>query len=396
MKILVIAMSGSVHTARWLSQITDQGWDIHLFPSIDLDEIHPEIQNVTVHHSLPPHGTNAYSSDILKSIIISENLLARILRIFFRVLNRKKRVKQLRRLIQELHPDIIHTLETQNAGYLMLDANKKLGIITVPWIHSIWGSDLYYFGSIVAHQQRIRGVLSHCTHLICEGKRDVTLAKSFGFTGVILPFMQATGGFNLNECKQLSSGVLPSKRKTIVLKGYQNWAGRALIALRAVSLSKTDFSQYTLVVIHAPMNSVTTRTAEEVCKNKKMHLHLIPPGAPHKQILKLYGEARISISISISDGVPNSLLESMVMGAFPIQSNTSCADEFITENETGFLVAPRDTEEISKAIDIALQNDTLVDAAAEKNLRIITNRFNFTENQKRTIEMYKNLAKRIH
>lgn len=28
MKILLIAMSESIHTARWISQMTDQGWDI--------------------------------------------------------------------------------------------------------------------------------------------------------------------------------------------------------------------------------------------------------------------------------------------------------------------------------------------------------------------------------
>ena len=35
MRILFVAMADSVHTARWISQIDDQGWDIHLYPSID-------------------------------------------------------------------------------------------------------------------------------------------------------------------------------------------------------------------------------------------------------------------------------------------------------------------------------------------------------------------------
>jgi hypothetical protein len=52
MKLLIVAMSESIHTARWLSQLSDQGWDIHLFPSIDCGIVHPEILNITVHHSV--------------------------------------------------------------------------------------------------------------------------------------------------------------------------------------------------------------------------------------------------------------------------------------------------------------------------------------------------------
>ena len=48
MRILFIANVWSIHTARWVSQISDQNWDIHLFPSRDL-EINPLFNNVTIH-----------------------------------------------------------------------------------------------------------------------------------------------------------------------------------------------------------------------------------------------------------------------------------------------------------------------------------------------------------
>ncbi len=41
-------MPSSVHTARWISQISDRGWDIHLFPSTP-ELIHPGLRNVTVY-----------------------------------------------------------------------------------------------------------------------------------------------------------------------------------------------------------------------------------------------------------------------------------------------------------------------------------------------------------
>jgi glycosyltransferase involved in cell wall biosynthesis len=46
---------------------------------------------------------------------------------------------------------------------------------------------------------------------------------------------------------------------------------------------------------------------------------------------------------SLSEGISTSMLEAMAMGAIPIQTCTSCADEWIINGEAGFLVEPNDT-----------------------------------------------------
>jgi len=51
MKIIIVAMAESIHTARRLNQIIDQDWDIHLFPVNDFGVKHPEIKNVTIYYS---------------------------------------------------------------------------------------------------------------------------------------------------------------------------------------------------------------------------------------------------------------------------------------------------------------------------------------------------------
>jgi glycosyltransferase involved in cell wall biosynthesis len=137
--------------------------------------------------------------------------------------------------------------------------------------------------------------------------------------------------------------------------------------------------------------------AKQLAHEANLHLRLVPIGLPHDAILKLYGQARLSISIAISDGVPNSLLESMAMGTFPIQSNTSCADEWVKDGETSFLVPPDDLDKISMAIRRSLQDSTLVDNAAKQNASVIYARQNILVNQKRTVEMYESLiGKRVY
>ena len=41
-------MPNSIHTARWISQLRDCGWDLHLYPGY-FAQLHPEIKNVTYH-----------------------------------------------------------------------------------------------------------------------------------------------------------------------------------------------------------------------------------------------------------------------------------------------------------------------------------------------------------
>jgi len=89
----------------------------------------------------------------------------------------------------------------------------------------------------------------------------------------------------------------------------------------------------------------------------------------HDRLLELFSSARIYVGISSSDGISVSLQEAMVCGAFPIQTDTSCANEWIENGKTGFIVKVDDLPGITQAIKTALENDSLVDSAAELNLK---------------------------
>jgi glycosyltransferase involved in cell wall biosynthesis len=83
-------------------------------------------------------------------------------------------------------------------------------------------------------------------------------------------------------------------------------------------------------------------------------------------MLELFERARVHIGISLSDGVPASLLESMVTGAFPIQTNTACCDGWIIDQKSGLLVSPY-LDEVVSALAKAISDDQLVDSAMAIN-----------------------------
>jgi glycosyltransferase involved in cell wall biosynthesis len=84
----------------------------------------------------------------------------------------------------------------------------------------------------------------------------------------------------------------------------------------------------------------------------------------------------------------------MVMGSFPVQSCTSCAEEWIRDGETGILVSPEDTEVVEMAIRRALSEDALVNQAAEKNYRVAEDRLEQKKLKAMTIEMYRLVARK--
>lgn len=389
MRILIVAMSNSVHTARWISQIADQGWDIHLFPSIDVDYINSDLKNVTVHHTFFSRHCSSHSSVSGRGIPVVLRPFAVIGRSLMERLFPDYRIRQLQKLIQHIKPDIIHTMETQAAGYLTAAVKEKLPGEFPPWLHTIWGNDIYLFGRLAAHKERIRNVLENCDYLVCEGQRDVDLAREFGFSGSGLLVTQATGGFDILRCANLRSQEPTSSRRNIMLKGYQSWAGRALVGLRALERCADLLSGYTVMIYSA---NPDVAIAAELFTVKTGVPTVILPKTPHEEMLRLQGKARLSISLAISDGVPNSFLEAIVMGSFPIQSWTACADEWVEDGSTGLLVPPEDPDVVELAIRRALADNELVDNAAAENWRTAQARLDYHLLKQQAIELYSTVA----
>ncbi len=395
MKILFIAMSNSIHTARWINQITEKGWDVHLFPSQDHGEVHPDIKNVTIHHSFYSYKQRLYKPLLrYKGIPILSNFISNAGRYILKKIYPDYRKIQLQRLIKKLRPDIIHSLEFQSAGYLTLDAKKKIKGKFPLWIATNWGSDIYLFGRMTQHKNQIKELLSACDYYSCECQRDVELAQSFGFNGHILPVLPNAGGYDLNLINTLVQVKPTSKRRIILLKGYQGLFGRALVGLRAIALSADSLKGYR-VVIYSASKDETVKVAAEILHNDTgINVEIIPL-CSHYEMLNLFGQARIYLGLSISDAISTSLLESMIMGTFPIQSNTSSADEWIAHGKTGFIVPPEDPEQIADKIRHAVTDDELVDKAALINYQTARERLDISVIKPKVIAMYEDIFTKV-
>jgi len=391
MRILFVAMAQVVHTARWIGQLRGLGWDLHLFPALD-EALHADLEGVEVHEFLLPAPRGRRPRVRVKGawpMPRGAYLARRILGALSS--SWADRAHRLARVVHTVKPDIVHSMEIQHAAYLTFAARSHLPEGTFPpWLVSNWGSDIVLFGRLAAHVEKIRQVMSACDYYHCECHRDVTLGSKFGFEGEVTPVFPVTGGFEVERMRALRSPGPTSARRYIALKGYQSWAGRALVGLRAIELCADLLQDYRVFVYVA---SPDARLAAELMSQATgIPVEIESHERTREDILRMHGRARISIGLSISDGISTSLLEAMVMGSFPIQSNTGCGDEWIACGENGLLVPPESPEEVAAALRRALTDDTLVDRAAETNGRLTAERIDASVVRPKVMAMYENIA----
>ena len=356
-RVEVICMLDSIHSARWLEQFNDQEIDFVLFPSSPNRRIHPQLRallelNTTANYKIVPLG---------KWFGLPLWILDKFTNNFFRG-------TLLRWTIRKYKPDILHALELQNAGYMSLRALSKYKPDGLRFIATNWGSDIFWFQRFPKHRAKLQALLKLADTYSAECHRDVALARELGFTGEALPVIPNAGGFSKAD---LSIPLLPpDKRKTIALKGYHGWVGRAKVALNAVGELAPELSDYQIVVYSA--NRSVLKLAKQIASRTGLEITAHGKGAlSHQKMLEVYAQSKIYVGLSESDGISTSMLEAMAMGAIPVQTSTACCDEWF--RETGVAVHEISVPAVKDAIREGLRLATNP-ANAERNLGVIRKR----------------------
>jgi hypothetical protein len=294
--------------------------------------------------------------------------------------------KVLAELIGALKPDLIHSMEFQHSAYLVLAARDLAPKRFPRWLATNWGSDIFYFGNFPDHAKQIRRVCEAIDLYSCECHRDIALGRKFGYRGPDMPVLPNSGSMDIKHILSLRDPTPPSRRKLIMVKGYDHFAGRAMVSLSVLERFAVQLKDYTIVLF-----SVGARPrvrALELAQAGTLNIKVIDI-ASHDDILRHFGRARIYIGISISDAISTSVLEAMAMGAFPIQTNTSCCEEWFVHEKTGFAIPPDDFEVICERFATALADDGLVDRAAAENFKIIESRLAMEVLRPKMAEFYR-------
>lgn len=376
---LVIGMVDSIHLARWLKQFSDSDNKFFILPSGPNRIVHPVIRDLA----------NDFPNNFVVSRFLNKLSLGIWLGDLILFRGRLRALSYLQ-AIKRHRPDFIHIFETQNGAYPLLHLRKHL-VGSLKDIHiglTPYGSDFFWFMRFTRHREKLSSLLEIVSHLFCECERDVKLAISLGFNGEFAPISPAFGSFVPPRLRK------KSRKKRIMVKGYQNKWGQGEMTLRGIELIAPSLTGFELIIYSAEGSA--HRFAKRLKKKyPSIDVQIFKKNTlSHDQVTTLMSEALLYVSASKSDGISASMIEAMAYGAFPIQTDSSCASEWF-QNETGGILLRSDgltSEIISQAILDALKNPVRLESARRTNHAIILDKFASSSSRDEMTQFYKSFT----
>lgn len=379
MKILMVAIPNH-HFFQWVNQLKDSGYVVYWFDVMDggnkverIDWVN-QIQGWKLKYDFP-----------LRHFF--KNKFPRIYKWILKY-NERKIATVLEKLIDEIQPDIVHCFEMRLAGLPILEVMEQRP--NLKFIYSSWGSDMFYFEEHGVQKTQVSLFLDRVDYLITDCKRDYKIAKQNGFENKFIGVYPGNGGGNLY------SGFIENEknRKIILVKGYESFGCKASKVIEALQLVPLTLLQNFEIIIYSADEIIIEKIKNNAfLDNLKIKIYPRSIFIANEDLIKVMGKTTVHISNNISDGMPNTLLESMGMGAFPIQSNPGkVSEEVITHGVNGFLIEnPLDSGEIANWIEKALDNQELREKAQKYNVNFISKNYNRVRLKKEIVQLYKGI-----
>lgn len=376
MKILFVSMP-SIHAYRWIENLKDSDHELYWFDVLGRGKFETSVQVknfVNWKHRKLPYFKGEY-------------FLSKKAPFFFNIIQHFLEATandKLKEIIEEIQPDVIHSFEMQSCSYPILKTMNKFS--SIKWIYSCWGNDLYYYKNFKGHKLKIKNVLKRVNYMHTDCNRDFELAQQLGFEGKHIGVIPGGAGYRLDNLKQYIKPI--KERKVILIKGYQNVFGRALFVIKAMENIYLNYPDFEIIVFGAHQEIIS------YVANSQLPFKVYDRNElSQNELLKLMGKSLLYIGNNISDGMPNTLLEAIVMGAFPIQSNPGNATaEIIEDGVNGLLINnPENIQEIRDLILKALFSESMIMSANNINYRLSYEKLDYEFNRKKINEIYDSL-----
>jgi hypothetical protein len=377
-KVLIIGMFDSIHMARWLSQFEDQNIEFILFPSKKFKYLNFELlkliksKNIALFSFARPYFYFKYIGYLDYFL----NSLFTIVKIDF-----KKEILKI--VLKNNKFEFVHAIEIQGAGYLYSTLPKNiLGQNSL--ILTNYGSDIFYFKNFTEHEIKIRSVLKIAKYYSGECHRDYELALSLNFNGQFLPCIPNAGGFK-NNVFELNS-TLCEDRNLIIAKCYGGTFGLGKLIIEALSTFLLDRPNVKVILYSITDDLIEQATKLSLDFSEQITLYFVRDKIKREIFLKYFSVAKIYIGASKSDGISTSFLEALCLGAFPIQTNTSCGNEWLDLGFIANLVDP-DVQSIKKGL-IIYDDDDQLEKNRISNLIISKKILNYSSIKTQALKFY--------
>jgi glycosyltransferase involved in cell wall biosynthesis len=109
----------------------------------------------------------------------------------------------------------------------------------------------------------------------------------------------------------------------------------------------------------------------------------------------VYRMSKVMVSPSEHDGTPNTFLEAIACGCFPVVGDLESLREWIADGENGLLIDPDDVEALAQATSRALMDDGFREQAGKVNQDLIDERADRDQVAISAERFYKDVVERM-
>ena len=333
MKICYLANAGSIHTQRWAKHFTTRGHEVTVvsFQSGEIERVR----------------TICLSS----AVSVSPFNIVRLL-------------PKMRRIIQEINPDILHAHYATSYGLAGALTGRSPLIITA------WGSDVLIMPEKSwIYRQMVRFSLSRA-NLVTSMAQHMTrhlVEKGYATADKIitLPFGVDTQVFNLSKRTRVH-GNKPS----FVISNRPLENGYDVDTyIRAIPKVLNSCMNVRFVIVgDGPIRTQLEKLAVSLGVIDSIEFR---GQISHQEMPQLLGQCDVFVTTSPSDGNNISLNEAMACGVFPVATNIPANCAWIEHRRNGLLFPCRDVDQLAEMIIEAIQHPEWRQAAMDMNWQII-------------------------
>ena len=370
MRILYVADGRSPTAINWMRYFVESGHEVHLASSFaskpDLD-----LASLTIVPVAFSGAASAKPGDQSGARRLLPTSARTRLRQWLGPFTLRRAAKALRAVAEEVQPDLVHAMRIPFEGMLAAEAGLSAPVIT-----SVWGNDFtLHAPSSPLMGRATRRTVWRTSALHSDTQRDLELAQQWGFDpekpSIVLP---GNGGIRADIFYPLPEATTPSQVKARVQ--VINPRG-----MRAYVRNDTFFRAIPLVLRKRPEVRFLCPSmegepeAEKWVRDLKLesYVQLMPRLGP-RAMADAYHSSQVMVSPSAHDGTPNTLLEAMACGVFPVLGDIASVREWIRDGENGLLADIGSPQALADAIIQALKDAELRAQAAKINTELIAER----------------------
>lgn len=391
MRLLFVTDARSPISRNWMRYFVERGDEIFVASTFECELDFPvkRLEFTPVAFSAAKKRTSPPSSASSRTLG-----LRTVIRQWIGPLTIPAAARRLRKFIKEVQPDLVHAMRVPFEGMLAaaalqggFDAGGKSARSTpLPrFLVSVWGNDFtLHAPSTPLMKMHTRRVMRSADGLHADTARDVRLARQWGLGGEKASLVAPGGGGVRGDvfyppAELVKDAVIVNPR-----------------GVRPYVRNDSFFKAIPLVLAKRPdarfvcLSMAGEEQAMKWVRGLKIeHAVELTPPVPFAEMGTVFRGAQIVVSPSVHDGTPNSLIEAMACGCFPIAGDLESIREWITPGQNGLLVDAADPQSIAEAIWLGLEREDLRREAAGLNAKIISARAEYGATMKRVEEFYR-------